>query len=269
MPTAATARQPDLSRNGGRAAKPPHPLLTLAEGRAIFELGSFYALRGLLGRLPRGDGHPVLVLPGFMAGDRSTLPMRRLLGDLGYDARGWGLGRNLRVDADREQAMYGLIDSIFAETGHKVSIVGWSLGGVFAREIAKARADKVRCVVTLGSPISNDRDHSAPRRLFEALNGEQPEPIRQGRFNDLAKAPPVPTTSIFTKTDGVVAWRGSVQAPGGQTENIELHASHLGLGVNPAVMVAVADRLAQPEGAWAPFDKSGWRGFVFRDVAVH
>lgn len=250
-------------------ASPPHPLLTLVEGRAIFELGSFYALRGLLSRLPRGDGHPVLVLPGFMAGDRSTAPMRKLLDDLGYETHGWGLGRNVRIDAEREAAMHDVVEKIARESGKKVSIVGWSLGGVFAREIAKAMPDKVRLVISLGSPISNDRNHSNARRLFEMLNGATPEPIRQGRYAQLDEAPPVPTTSILTRTDGVVGWRGSVQKAGGQTENIEVHASHLGLGVNPAVMVAIADRLAQAEGAWAPFDRSGWRGFVFRKVKLH
>ncbi|MEQ1726501.1 MAG: alpha/beta hydrolase [Sphingopyxis sp.] len=252
-----------------QSAQPPHPLLTLAEGRAIFELGSFYALRPLLGALPRGDGHPVLVLPGFMAGDTSTRPMRGLLDSLGYEAHGWGMGRNMRIDNAREAAMHDLVKHISDDTGRKVSIVGWSLGGVFAREIAKAMPERVRLVISLGSPISNDRGHSNARGLFEYLNGKHPEPIREGRFRDLGEAPPVPTTSILTKSDGVVAWRGSVQKPGPMTENIEIHASHIGLGVNPLAMVAIADRLAQAEGAWKPFDRSGLRRLFFRGVTAH
>ena len=141
-----------------------------------------------------------------------------------------------------------------------------SLGGVFARELAKMHPDAIRFVISLGSPISNDRRHSAPSRLFEAINGKQTQPELEGRYRNLASAPPVPTTSILTKTDGVVAWRGSVQAPerGAQTENIVVPASHVGLGVNPLVMVAVADRLAQPEDDWRPFDRSGWREYVFK-----
>lgn len=250
-------------------ARPPHPLLTLIEGRAIFELGSFYALRGLLSQLPRGDGHPVLVLPGFVASDTSTRPMRSLLDDLGYSSHGWGLGRNLRIDAEREAAMHALVRRIVDTAGRRVSIVGWSLGGVFAREVAKALPDHVRSVISLGSPITNERNVSNARKLFDALNGAEPEPLRQGRFRDLAEAPPVPTTSILTKTDGIVDWRGSVQKPGPQTENIEVHASHVGLGVNPLVMYAIADRLAQPEGKWQPFDRSGWRGLFFRGVSQH
>lgn len=250
----------------GRPASPPHPLLTLVEGRAVLEYGSFIALRGLLGMLPKGDGHAVIVLPGFMASDASTAPMRRLLSSLDYQPHGWGLGRNMRIDLDRERAMQDLLCRVAEASGRKVSLIGWSLGGVFAREIAKAHPDKVRQVISLGSPISNDRRHSNARRLFEYLNGTEPEPVREGRYRDLASAPPVPTTSILTKTDGIVGWRGSVQAPGKQTENIVVHASHVGLGVNPAVMLAIADRLAQPEGQWKPFAKKGLRRLLFGDV---
>lgn len=246
-------------------ARPPHKLLTLAEpGRALSELAAFYALRPLLGQLPKGDGHGVLVLPGFMASDGSTAPLRSLLDDLGYRTAGWGLGRNVRVDNARIDAMAACVDRLHRETRDKVSIVGWSLGGVFARELAKLMPEKVRFVISLGSPISDDRNHTNARKLFEYLNGKEPEPMKGGRFLELGKAPPVPTTSILTKTDGVVHWRGSVQADeGGQTENIEVLASHCGLGVNPLVAYAVADRLAQAEGAWKPFAPRGLASLAF------
>lgn len=250
-------------------AKPPHPFWTLTEGRAIFEFGAFGLFRKRMRNLPQGDGHPVLVLPGFMASDHSTRPMRRLFDDLGYNSYGWGLGRNVKFNETREREMSNLVEQIYEENGEKLSIVGWSLGGVFARELAKMHPDIVRLVVSLGSPISNDRRHSAPSRLFEAINGRQTQPEAEGRYRDLESAPPVPTTSILTKTDGVVSWRGSVQCPtkGHQTENIVVPASHVGLGVNPLVMVAVADRLAQPDGQWQPFDRSGWREHVFKTAA--
>jgi pimeloyl-ACP methyl ester carboxylesterase len=248
-------------------AKPPHPFWTMTEGRAIFELGAFGLFRKQMRNLPKGDGHPVLVLPGFMASDRSTKPMRRLFDDLGYKSYGWGLGRNVRFNEDREREMSDLVEQIYAENGQKLSIVGWSLGGVFARELAKMHPDIVRFVISLGSPISNNRRHAAPSRLFEAINGKETQPEAEGRYRDLEAAPPVPTTSILTRTDGVVSWRGSVQCPskGADTENIVVPASHVGLGVNPLVMVAVADRLAQPEDDWVPFDRSGWREYVFKD----
>lgn len=258
------------TRTRERTARPPSRLLALAEpGRAIGELASFYALRPLLGMLPRGDGHGVLVLPGFMAGDYSTLPLRNLLRDLGYDAVGWNLGRNVHVDDARVSAMMECMDALFERTGRKVSIVGWSLGGVFARELAKQAPEKVRLVISLGSPISDDRNHTNARRLFEWLNGDEPEPMRAGKFRKLGDAPPVPTTSILTKTDGIVHWRGSVQHGGGKVENIEVHASHCGLGVNPAAVYAIADRLAQPEGAWKPFRPRGLAALVFPRSDLH
>ncbi len=259
--TAATEMRPD--------ARPPSRLMMLAEGRAVLELASFYALRPALRLLPAGDGHPVLVLPGFMASNSSTKPMRALLTDLGYDVHGWELGRNVRIDSSRVAAMADQLKRIYTATGRKVSIVGWSLGGVFARELAKMHPEAVRGVITLGSPISDDRNHTNARRLFEMLNGKEPEPMRQGQFTGLGKAPPVPTTSILTKTDGIVHWRGSVQEAGGQTENIQVYASHVGLGVNPSVMVAIADRLSKKDGAWTPFVVPLIHKWMFPKTSVH
>ena len=253
-------------------ARPPHRLLALAEGRAVLELASFVATRPLLGMLPKGDGHPVLVLPGFLASDSSTAPMRRLLTDLGYDTYGWKLGRNVRVDLSRVHEMEELLLKIHKDTGKKVSIVGWSLGGVFARELAKLHPTAVRQVISLGSPIHDDRRHTNASRLFEYLNGKEPEPIKHGHFTGLDQAPPVPTTSILTRTDGIVHWRGSVQHADkghGEIENIVVHASHIGLGVNPSVMVALADRLAQAEGEWKPFAPRLTQRWMFPSQRLH
>lgn len=246
------------------AARPPSPWLALAEpGRAMGELAAFYMMRPFMSYLPRGDGHGVLVLPGFMASDNSTKPLRSLLTDLGYEVAGWNLGRNVRVDNARVEEMLQCVADLYESTGGKISIVGWSLGGVFARELAKMMPEKVRQVISLGSPISDDRNHTNARRLFEYLNGSDPEPLQEGNFQNLAEAPPVPTTSILTKTDGVVHWRGSVQAEGEQTENIEVYASHCGMGANPSVAFAIADRLAQAEGEWAPFRAYGIASYAF------
>lgn len=270
MSITATQAAPPASRMGSKAARPPSPFLALAEpARAMSELASFYALRPLMRALPKGDGHGVLVLPGFMAGDSSTRPLRSLLSDLGYDARGWNLGRNVRVDNARVEAMMGCLNELYEDTGRPVSIIGWSLGGVFARELAKLAPEKVRQVISLGSPISDDRNHTNARRLFEYLNGHEPEPMRDGNFAKLAEAPPVPTTSILTKTDGVVHWRGSVQADGPDNENIEVIASHCGLGVNPSAVYAIADRLAQDEGAWKPFAPTGLACLAFPRGSLH
>jgi pimeloyl-ACP methyl ester carboxylesterase len=243
---------------------PPSDFLALAEApRALMEFASFVALRPALSFLPRGDGHPVLVLPGFMASDASTVPLRNLLIDLGYDAVGWELGRNVQITDARVQGMSKCLINLHKRTGRKVSIIGWSLGGLLGRELAKLHPEMVRQVISLGSPLTADRGISKVRRLFEALNGTVPEVQRKGRFLNIDAPPPVPSTSIYTKTDGVVAWRGSLQPEGPERENIEVHASHIGLGVNPTVMWVLADRLAQPEGEWRPFRATGCASWLF------
>jgi len=250
----------------GLSRKGPALFWTLTEGgRASVEMAGFIALRRrLLKSLPKGDGHPVIFFPGFVASDRSTKPMRKLLDDLGYETYGWGLGRNLKFNPTREAKMNLLLEKVYKTHGRKVSIVGWSLGGVFAREVAKSNPDMVRSVISLGSPISGDMEHSNAGRLYEFFNGKPDKKMEQ-RLKSISVAPPVPTTSIYTKTDGVVAWKGSIQRPGkSPSENICVPASHIGLGVNPLVMFALADRLAQPDGKWKPFEADGLKRFVFK-----
>lgn len=252
------------------APRPPSKFLMLAEApRAIGELAAFYALRPLMNHLPRGDGHGVLVLPGFMASDSSTAPMRSLLTDLGYEVAGWDLGRNVRITNARVAAMSDCLVRLYKRSGGKVSIVGWSLGGLLAREIAKQHPDMVRQVISLGSPIKTDRRHTSVARLFEALNGKVTEPQMAGRFNDIDTPPPVPSTSVYTRTDGVVGWRGSLQPTGAERENVEVIASHCGLGVNPLVMLVVADRLAQRPGEWKPFAAKGFGKLLYPQRTTH
>ncbi len=246
------------------AHRPPSDLLALTEvPRALLEFVSFLALRPAMSFMPRGDGHPVLVLPGFMASDTSTVPLRDLLIDLGYDAVGWELGRNMHITNSRVQAMSDSLLSHYQRSGRKVSLVGWSLGGLLARELAKLHPEMVRQVISLGSPLTADRGISKVRRLFEALNGTVPEVQRRGQFLDIGSPPPVPSTSVFTKGDGVVQWRGSIQPEGFERENVEVLASHIGLGVNPSVMWLIANRLAQTEGEWAPFTAKGLASWAF------
>ncbi|MEM9501366.1 MAG: alpha/beta fold hydrolase [Pseudomonadota bacterium] len=250
-------------------ARPPNRLWTLSEGRALLEFGAFYAALPMLkSTLQSGDGHAVITLPGFMASNSSTGPMRSLLTQLGYNALGWDSGRNVRVSEELIDRLEQQLQEANETSGKKVSLIGWSLGGVLARELAKLHPDRVRLVISLGSPISDDRNHTNAARLFEFFNGDEPDKIRGGQFKGLDIAPPVPTTSILTKTDGVVHWRGSVQCPtktSGKhpTENIEVYASHCGLGVNPSVMIAIADRLAQAEGKWKPFKARPTQRWMF------
>lgn len=248
---------------GGSEA--PSDFLALTEApRAIFELASFMALRPAMSFLPRGDGHPVLVLPGFLASDTSTVPLRNLLVDLGYDAVGWELGRNIQITEARVRSMSECLVKLYERTGRKVSLIGWSLGGVLVRELAKRNPEMVRQVISLGSPLRADSGNGRVRRLFEALNGTVPEiQRRSSSFSDMDTPPPVPATSVYTKGDGIVHWKGSIQAEDTFHENVEVYASHCGLGVNPQVMWVIADRLAQSEDDWAPFAAKGCAAWAF------
>jgi pimeloyl-ACP methyl ester carboxylesterase len=237
--------------------RPPGLGLLLAEVRGIFEFNASLLFSPLLMRAPKGDGHPVLTLPGFLASDLSMAPMRRYLKELGYDTYAWKMGRNVGGVSRMRAALRDRLAEIYGATGRKVSVVGWSLGGVYARDLALQMPDLVRAVITLGSPFANDIRATNATRLYELLSGEKaddnPE-IREAIAGDM----PVPATSIYSRTDGIVNWHTSLQRPSGMAENIEIYfASHIGLGVNPAALWAVADRLAQPEGEFKHFDRSG------------
>jgi len=242
---------------GEQKLQPPSLFLMLAEARSLFELNSSLLLSPLLLRAPKGDGHPVLTLPGFLASDLSMAPMRRYLKELGYDAYAWNMGRNFGGVASKRAALRDLLKRIHETTGRKVSLIGWSLGGIYARDLALQMPDMVRSVITLGSPFANDIRATNATRLYEALSGEAVDDnpdIREAIAGDL----PVPATSIYSRTDGIVNWRTTQLRPSSTAENIEVHlASHIGLGVNPAALWAVADRLAQAEGEFKQFDRSG------------
>ena len=241
----------------GRPLRPPGLGLLLAEMRGIFELNASLIMSPLLMRAARGDGHPVLALPGFLASDLSMAPLRRYLTELGYDTHAWQMGRNLGGLSRMRAALRERLAAIHATTGRKVSLVGWSLGGVYARDLALHAPEMVRSVVTLGSPFANDVRATNATRLYEALSGETvgDDPVfLEAIAGDLS----VPATSIYSRADGVVNWRTCLLRPSATAENIEVYlASHVGLGVNPAVLWAVADRLAQGEGQFSQFDRSG------------
>lgn len=240
-----------------RDVRPPSKLLLLLEGRAMGELATTLLLRPLLRRLERGDGHPVLLLPGFMASDFSTRPLRRFLRDLGYSAHRWTLGRNLGPQGDLEERMDARLADLNDRHGRQVSLVGWSLGGVYARVLANRTPERVRSVISLGSPITADGEATNSARLFEFVTRKRLQDIDPERLAEVRRTPPVPTTSVFSRTDGVTAWQSSIEPEGPLAESVEVPGSHLGLGFNPLVLCILADRLAQPEGSWRPFFRSG------------
>ena len=242
---------------------PPSRTLMFLEGRAISELGAFLGALPLLSLAPRGDGHPVLVLPGLVASDTSTRPLRSFLESRGYAVSGWRQGRNLGLRHGVQDAMVDLVKELNDTHGAKVSLVGWSLGGLYARQLAKMMPERVRGVITLGSPFASGPKATNAWRVYELASGRSAEEEDHRFGGALAGAPPVPTTAIFSRTDGICAWQGCVEQTSATSESIEVDSSHCGMGHHPAAVYAVADRLAQPEGEWTPFDRSGWRGLVY------
>ena len=249
--------------NNANTLKPPGAFLLAMESRAPWELGASVIAYPLLRHAPRGDGHSVIVFPGLAASDISTLPLRAFLGDRGYRSTGWDMRFNLGPREGVLDRSLERVRRIRKETGRKVSLIGWSLGGVYAREIAKLAPDDVRTVITLGTPFTGHPRANHAWRIFEFASGRTLDDTET--FEHVRVAPPLPTTSILSRSDGIVAWQCCLQAEGELTESIEVTASHIGIGMNPAAWYAVADRLAQPEGKWKPFHRDGWRRWLYRD----
>ena len=200
-----------------------------------------------------GDGHCVIVYPGLGAGSMNTSQLRTFLRHAGFQANDWGGGVNIGHEGDFDDWLDGLADNVRAvqarSGGRKVSLVGWSLGGIFAREIAKRTPDAVRTVITLATPFAALGDATHAGAFYKMLNGDagQIPPHIEARLRD---SPPVPTTSIYSKSDGIVNWRGCIEKRSAGTESVEVDASHLGMVNHPDVLRIVANRLAQPEGRW-------------------
>ena len=242
--------------------KAPSPFMLALEGRAPWEFGAAIASYPLLRQAPRGDGHSVIVFPGLAASDITTLPLRAFLAERGYAPLGWELRFNLGPREGVIERSIERVLQVYRKTRRKVSLIGWSLGGVYAREIAKAVPHAVRCVVTLGTPFTGHPKANNAWRIYKLASGHE---IADSEFARVRGTPPVPTTSVFSRSDGIVAWQCCLQEQAARAESIEVQASHIGLGVNPATWFALADRLAQREGRWQAFHREGWRRWLYRD----
>lgn len=174
---------------------------------------------------------PVLVLPGYGAGDTSTTVLRAHLAALGHPVHRWALGTNEGPTPEILQGLEDRFDALADGAGRPVSLVGWSLGGVYACALARHAPEHVRCVVTLGSPL-------------RSAEGPLPRDI--------------PLTSVWTRRDGIVAWRDSAIDAGPGRENVEVHGNHITLGFDPLVAGVVADRLGLPDGQWSAFKPPRW-----------
>lgn len=238
---------------------PPSSWLLASEARAVWEFWAGLAMYLPMQRCAAaGDGHPVLVLPGLGASDVSTALVRKFLDDLGYVTYAWEMGRNRGFQDETHSALQGRLNVIHHKHQQKVSVIGQSLGGVYARELAKAVPQQVRQVITLGSPFSGHPLASTGIRLYEWLSGDNIENLDFDRHHAIRATPPVPTTSVYSKLDGIVAWKCSIEADGPQTENVHLRgATHCGMACSPASLYLLADRLAQAPDQWKPFAPRG------------
>lgn len=226
-----------------------HPSGPPATATALGELGSPLAgvrLVGALPRLaraPRGDGHLVVDIPGWKAPELSGAPLRRYLRRTGYDARGWGFGTNTgdpRRDVERlARSVLELVD----EKGAPASLVGWSLGGVIAREVARRHPDAVRRVVTYGTPVTGGPRHTTVARAYR--RGPDPDARTVARRLEPTAPVPVPLTVIYSRRDGIVAWQACLDHTSPDVEHVEVSSTHIGMGIDPDVWAVVADRLAR------------------------
>jgi pimeloyl-ACP methyl ester carboxylesterase len=240
--------------------EPSKFLFAVEAFRALYEYALSWALDTPLQYIcPRGDGHPVLLIPGLGGADSSTAYLQRFLKELGYDARPWGLGRNYGPRGginEMSKRLAERVQNLSQECeGQQVSLIGWSLGGIYSREIAKTCPEIIRQVITLGTPFKLATAGINVGKLYEFLSKDtsykSPEVTAQ-----LSVAPPVPFTSMYSKSDGVVHWKCSIEDTGHQVENIEVPgASHLGIGHNPISLFIMANRLSQTRESWKPYRK--------------
>jgi pimeloyl-ACP methyl ester carboxylesterase len=236
------------------AGRPPATLLLTEPVRGLADHAALVLSTPVLAAAPRGDGHGVLVLPGLLASDSSTIPLRTFLRWLGYDVRGWDLGRN---HGPTEIILAGLPQALLEHaerTGRPVSVIGWSLGGVYARELARRHPRKIRQVITLGSPFAmTDLRQSHAHHPFRRLRHLHAEEAALPSFAQRARPISVPSTAVYSRLDGVVAWRSCIEPETALHQNVEVRCAHLGFGVDPATLWLIADRLAVPAGQRVPF----------------
>jgi triacylglycerol esterase/lipase EstA (alpha/beta hydrolase family) len=235
-----------------QSIKAPSLALLALELRAYWEFGAGLISLPFLQLAAKGDHHPVLVFPGLGAGNYSTLLLRQFLKNHKYSSYPWRLNRNFGPRPGVLKTCLEHIEDLHNWHGKKISLIGWSLGGFYARELAKAMPEKVRCVITLGTPFAGPPKANHAWHFYEWITGEKVDELNYNTI--LSEPPPVPTTSIYSKSDGIVSWKCCIQEQRPATENIEVWASHLGMGANPLTLFVIADRLAQPDGHWQPFE---------------
>jgi len=227
----------------------PAAVLGLLEARAPLEGLSLLAAWPWLARMPRGDGRPVMLAPGYGAGDASMQPLFRYLAWLGYDVHHWGLGRNRgRVPQYMLELAARLGELQTDHGGAPVTLIGWSLGGVVMREVARDYPGLVREVITLGTPVIGGPKYTRVAALFARRENIDLDQLERDVHQRNLRPINCPLTSIYSRSDGVVAWRASIDLYNPQARNVHVPGSHLGLGYNPLVWRVIARTLAGQPG---------------------
>jgi pimeloyl-ACP methyl ester carboxylesterase len=244
----------------------PHALTSLLEGRGLLEMALLPMSLPLLMEAPTGDGHPVLLVPGFMASESSLIALKLFLQRKGYDVHTWGLGRNMGFRSKHTNALPQKIRYLHHITGKKVSLVGWSLGGVFSMYGAQNALECVRSIITLGSPVSVEATGSQSPNVVKALYRVVSHRLGASAHVMLPRAKSmrerrrlaIPTSCLYSLSDGVVPpQEATIDGDPAMHENIQVPGSHIGLGFNGIVLAIVAERLAQPDNEWMPFSAQG------------
>jgi len=192
--------------------------------------------------VPQGDGHKVIVLPGIMTGDFTTYRLVGWLNQIGYDAQGWGPGINWGPTTRIMQRVDDLIDAAYRSSGRRVSLVGRSLGGIYAREYAKRFPDRVVRVITLGTPLQ--LPVKTPLSPFERVLANFYDKSVAERVGAIPQNPPVPLTAMYSKRDGIVPWQACLAEETPLAQNLEIDSAHTVMGENPRAMRIIAFRLA-------------------------
>jgi dienelactone hydrolase len=248
-----------------KAAGGPAAVYWLTEpARGLVDLACLPVAARWLATAPRGDGHGVLVFPGFLSGDMSTRTLRRFLTRLGYVVRGWNLGRNLGPTDRVVDELPRAIAALAEETGEPVSLVGWSLGGIYARELARQNPAPIRQVITLGSPFAIiDPKQSRVDSFYRRRAHLHADAVRLPSPEEIARPIEVPSTAVYSRRDGIVVWQTCIEPVSELHDNVEVRCSHLGFGVDPATLWVVADRLALPPGPQARFVVPARQRFLY------
>jgi pimeloyl-ACP methyl ester carboxylesterase len=235
--------------------RPSLTLLSTEPWRAAIEFVS-HKLSGK--PAPRvGDGHPVVIFPGLGTDGAAVAPLRKYCESLGYSAFDWGQGRNIGPQGVVDRwlaALAARVSASLAGFDQSATLIGWSLGGLYARELAKLLEPEVRQVITIGTPFNGTTDHTNVGWLYRLLGGSAAS-FDSALSARLKTPPPVPTTSIYSRSDGIVAWQTCLHDDGAPSEvqDIEIRGSHIGMGWNAAALEIIADRLALPPGRWRPY----------------